>query len=111
MVCIGLRTKYGLFCSGNFIVNRLIAEENFKTYSDQLFRLLQHVRLPLAKPQFLFDIVQAEPLIKQNRYSPWSSSCPVFRLFAPIFDEEGNQNWLRAKSCVMFESCGAEEYF
>ena len=82
------------------------AEENFKNYSDQLFRLLQHVRLPLAKPQFLFDIVQAEPLIKQNRYSLWSS--PVFRPFAPIFDEEGNQNWLKAKSCVMFEMAEAQ---
>ncbi|CAG5105325.1 Oidioi.mRNA.OKI2018_I69.chr1.g2029.t1.cds [Oikopleura dioica] len=31
-----------------------------------LYRLLQHVRLPLAKPQFLLDVVQKEPLIKQS---------------------------------------------
>jgi hypothetical protein len=33
-----------------------------------LYRLLQHVRLPLAKPQFLLDVVQLEPLIKRNRF-------------------------------------------
>lgn len=50
----------------NAVLKWFKEKENFKNYSDQLFRLLQHVRLPLAKPQFLFDIVQAEPLIKQN---------------------------------------------
>ena len=33
-----------------------------------LYQLLQHVRLPLAKPQFLLDVVQLEPLIKRNRF-------------------------------------------
>ena len=43
------------------------ADSNFKDHSKQLYRLLQHVRLPLAKPQFLLDVVQVEPLVKQNR--------------------------------------------
>ena len=33
-----------------------------------LYGLLQHVRLPLAKPQFLLDVVQLEPFIKRNRF-------------------------------------------
>ena len=34
---------------------------------EQLAKLLEHVRLPLAKPQFLLDVVEIEPLIRQNR--------------------------------------------
>ncbi|XP_076805545.1 kelch-like protein 21 isoform X1 [Clavelina lepadiformis] len=30
-------------------------------------RLLEHVRLPLVRPQFLLDVVQADPLIKNNK--------------------------------------------
>ena len=49
------------------VIKWVKAEEARKTSSRTLYRLLQHVRLPLAKPQFLLDVVQTEPLIKQNR--------------------------------------------
>ena len=30
-------------------------------------KILEHVRLPLVKPQFLLDVVQPDPLIKVNK--------------------------------------------
>ena len=42
-------------------------KNDLKNRSSKLHHLLEHVRLPLATPQFLLDVVELEPLIKQNR--------------------------------------------
>ena len=52
----------------NAVIKWIKAEESRKSSSKMFHRLLQHVRLPLAKPQFLLDVVQSEPLIRLNRF-------------------------------------------
>ena len=36
---------------------------------ENLPRLLEHVRLPLVKPQFLLDVVETDSIIKNNKVS------------------------------------------
>ena len=58
------------------VIKWIKADEVRKKSTLTLYRLLQHVRLPLAKPQFLLDVVQIEPLIKQNRFVNFNSRLP-----------------------------------
>ena len=48
-------------------VIKWVKTEESRIQGKMIFRLLQHVRLPLAKPQFLLDVVQTEPLVRQCR--------------------------------------------
>lgn len=40
---------------------------NLDSRKKHLPRLLENVRLPLVKPQFLLDVIEQEPLLKNNK--------------------------------------------